>query len=96
MFVPIVRISSTFMRLALIISGVIIILFASVNHPNLLLSAEEVEVCKQGARCLIFLFSSMVIMLNELGIIPECTSYIVVGEGVDAGLLILAKLKRRE
>ena len=60
------------------------------------LSNEEIKDCKNVSRWLAILFTSIAIVLYEIGIIPECISYMVIGIGADAGLLIVAKIKKQE
>lgn len=92
---PLINLNSGLMVLIVLISNVVIFLFAPINHPNLELSSEEIIICKNTSRWMVILFSNIAIMLKGLGIIPECMSYMVAGIGVDAGLLIFAKIKNR-
>lgn len=95
-FVPLIKLSLISLIVTLIISDIIIFLLAPVNHPNLSLSNEEIKDCKNVSRWLVILFTSLAIVLYEIGIIPECISYMVIGIGADAGLLIVAKTKKQE
>ncbi|MGN1313604.1 MAG: accessory gene regulator B family protein [Lachnospiraceae bacterium] len=79
-----------------VISVIIIFLFSPVNHPNLELSKQEIQVCKSFSRWLAILISLIVFISVQLDIIPEYIPYSVAGMGMDAGLLILAKILKQE
>lgn len=84
------------MILTIFLSAVIIYFLAPINHPNLGLDKEEIKQCKSSARWLMWLIGICVLVLWWLNIIPDKIVYIVAEVGVDAGLLITAKILRQE
>lgn len=78
------------------ISVVIIFLTAPVNHPNLCLDEKEIQLCKSSSRRLAIVISLSVCLFVWLEAVPIYTAYVVAGMGMDAGLLIFAKIIKQE
>lgn len=79
-----------------VISIIIVFLLAPVNHPDLRLKDNEIQRCKNSARKLIIYISICAIALEKLDIIPEYNCYAVAGIGINAGLLLTAKILNQE
>lgn len=75
---------------------IIIFLFAPVNHPNLNLDKKEIEVCRWYSRILAVGIGVMIFIFFMLELISAYIPYIVAGIGMDAGLLVMAKITRQE
>lgn len=78
------------------ISIIVIFLYAPINHPNLGLNKKEIQVCKSSSRWLSVLILVCVIISVWLEINSIYISYAAAGIGMDAGLLILAKILKQE
>ena len=94
--IPVMMTNRHMLLLIVATSIITIFLGAPVNHPNLQLSSEEIQICKKSARKLIIFISITVGVLIKLNIISEYVSYIVAGIGMDAGLLLIAKIFNQE
>lgn len=79
-----------------IISSIAIFLFSPVNHPNLQLSKQEIQMCKSSSRWLVILIFIVVFIALWLDITPDYVPYMVAGMGMDSGLLILSKILKQE
>lgn len=75
---------------------IIIFLFAPVNHPNLNLDEKEIEACRIYSRYLSVVIGVVILISIMFKLILAYVPYIVAGIGTDAGLLIIAKLKKQE
>lgn len=94
--VPIMKTYKYVYLCVVIVSVIIVFLFAPVNHPNLQLNDEEVRICKKSARRLIVGISIGAIILIKLNMISECVYYMIAGMGINTGLLLLAKILKQE
>lgn len=94
--VPVILMYKSMKLYIVAISVLIVFLFAPINHPNLHLTDSEMRMCKYSARRLIIFISMCVMALAELGIISEYLSYAIAGMGMNAGLLLIAKILRQE
>lgn len=79
-----------------VISGVTILLFAPVNHPKLLLDVQEVKMCKKSSRWLFLLISGCIWTAYALHAKQICLAYAVMGLGLDAALILIAKMVGQE
>lgn len=73
-----------------------IFLLAPVNHPNLKLDLKEIKMCRNYSRILAVGIGVVIFTFLILKIIPVYISYAIAGVGMDAGLLIIAKIVRQE
>lgn len=80
----------------MVISIIVVFLFSPMNHPNLQLSRQEIQLCKRTSRWLVTLISVVVFFAICLDINSEYISYVVAGIGMDSGLLILSKILKQE
>ena len=93
---PLIMSSHYFLYGVVVISGILIFAFSPVNHPNLDLDEEEIRQCRNSSRWLTILISICVLFFVWLDMSPVFLSYIVAGMGMDAGLLLLAKIIKQE
>lgn len=93
---PIILMNSFLVPGIIGISGIIIYVIAPVNHPNLEMNKDEIITCRSSSRWLALLISISIMVFFMLKIIPVSVSYMVSGMGMDAGLLIVAKILKQE
>lgn len=74
------------------VSIIVILLYAPVDHPNLRLSDEEKKSCKSSARMLLLLIVICFGIVEVLNIGSAISTYIAIGVGIDAGLILIAKI----
>ena len=79
-----------------VISILVIFIFAPVNHPNLLLDEQEIEVCRQSSRWLVILVTGGIWIACVLQAKEICVAYAVVGLGLDAVMILMAKIAGQE
>lgn len=96
MIVPIMLVNTCVLLGIVGISGMIIYMVAPINHPNLELDKNEVKICKSSSRWLALLISTCIIIALWLKIMPVSIPYLAAGMGLDAGLLIVAKITKQE
>lgn len=80
----------------MITSMIVIFLFAPVNHPNLLLDEQEMERCQRSSRWLIILIAGCIGIGYVLQIKEIWITYAVMGAGLDAVLILVAKIMGQE
>lgn len=96
-FIVLVVLNNNYMLIVIMsVSATIIFLLAPINHPNLVLNKEEIKVCKSSSRWLVILIIMCAASAIWLGINPVYIAYVVIGMGMDAGLLIIAKILKQE
>lgn len=95
-YVPILESDAKLFFLTMVVSVFSIIMFAPLNHPNLCLNKKEMKLCKKTARQILAFWWVIANLFRILKIIPEYNSYLTAGIGVDAGLLILGKIRKQE
>lgn len=79
-----------------IVSGTVTFIFAPVNHPNLLLDSEEIDVCQQASRWLFILITGCIWIAYALHVKQICITYAIMGLGLDAALILIAKMIGQE
>lgn len=79
-----------------VISILVVFIFAPVNHPNLLLDRQEIEVCRQSSRWLVLMVAGGIWIACVLQAKEICVAYAVVGLGLDAVLILMAKIAGQE
>lgn len=79
-----------------VISILVIFIFAPVNHPNLLLDEQEIEVCRRSSRWLVILVAGGIWIACVLQAKEICVAYAVVGLGLDAVMILMAKIAGQE
>lgn len=79
-----------------VISILAIFIFAPVNHPNLLLDEQEIEVCRQSSRWLVILVAGCIWIACVLQAREICVTYAVMGMGMNAVLIFMAKIAGQE
>lgn len=94
--VPVIMGKVFFYSVITVISILIIFLFAPVNHPNLLLNKQEMEVCRQSSRWLAILVSGCIWIAYALQPKEICIAYAVMGAGMDAVMILMAKIAGQE
>lgn len=87
---PIVQIS------VVLISIIIIVPLAPLNHPNWNLDADEVKLCKKSVVKRLSIISFVVIVSVIFGWVQAYIPYITMGIGLDAGALLLGKILKQE
>lgn len=80
----------------MITSIIVIFLFAPINHPNLMLSELEKEMCQRASRWLIILVAGCIGIGYVLQIKEIWITYAVMGAGLDAVMLLVAKIIGQE
>lgn len=80
----------------LMISALIILLIGTVNHPNLNLTKEELNVSKRKARLVTVLEISFIVLSIFLHIQSEYIFYMFIGIAVNAISMIVSKLIGQE
>lgn len=80
----------------LVLSWIIIWLFAPVNHPDLDLDNQEIEECKKSVKWLLLLITLCMAAAVILDIRTVCIAYGVVGVGMDTILICIAKILKQE
>lgn len=78
------------------ISALIILLIGTVNHPNLNLTKEELNVSKRKARLVTVLEISFIVLSIFLHIQSEYIFYMFIGIAVNAISMIVSKLIGQE
>jgi len=85
--------------LIFIVSAMLILIFAPVNHPNLELSKEELLANKHLVkRILVFQMIGIGLLLLGSRVLPTMriyAAYALVGVGVNAALVFLSKMTRQ-
>lgn len=94
--VPVLVCDWILMEVVTLSAVIIIFLFAPVNHPNLNLDEKEIEACRIYSRYLSVVIGMVILISIMFKLILAYVPYIVAGIGTDAGLLIMAKLKKQE
>lgn len=89
-WMPIVQIS------VVLISIIIIVPLAPLNHPNWNLDADEVKLCKKSVVKRLSIISFVVIVSVIFGWVQAYIPYITMGIGLDAGALLLGKILKQE
>lgn len=79
-----------------IFSTIVIFSIAPINHPNLGLDEQEVKGCKKVSRWLTMLAVLGVVLSIRFNINQVYVASIVAGIGLDAGLLLFAKILKQE
>ncbi|MCL2717619.1 MAG: accessory gene regulator B family protein [Lachnospiraceae bacterium] len=79
----------------MVVSVPVILLYAPIDHPNLQLSEEEKKACKKSTKMLLLLILICIGVVEILNIGSAISVYIAIGVGMDAGLILIAKLYRR-
>ncbi len=79
-----------------ILSTMIILLVAPVNHPNLRLSNEEIFICRRFSRRITLLIITGIFISLWLNVIHVSVLYAATALAMDAGLLVIAKFIKQE
>lgn len=82
--------------LIVVISVIVVFIFAPVNHPNLQLDRQEIQTCRQSSRWLVILITGCIWIAYAMQVKPICTTYAVMGLGMDAVLILMAKMTKQE
>ena len=78
------------------VSVVIVFVFAPINHPNLMLDGQEIQVCRQSSRWLVSMVAGCIWIAYALPIRRICIVYAVMGLGLDALSILIAKITGQE
>ena len=84
------------MGIVTVCAVIIIFLVAPVNHPDLNMDTKEMKVCRQYSMMLAVGVGIVVFTFLMLEVITAYIPYIVAGIGMDAGLLLMAKMVKQE
>lgn len=79
-----------------IVSVITVFVFAPVNHPNLMLDGQEIQVCRQSSRWLVSMVTGCIWIAYALPIRRICIAYAVMGLGLDALTIFMAKIAGQE
>lgn len=94
--VPVFVCNPKLMGIVTVCAVIIIFLVAPVNHPDLNMDIKELKVCRWYSMILAVGVGIVVFALLMLGVITAYIPYIVAGIGMDAGLLLMAKIIKQE
>ena len=78
------------------VSVIIVFVFAPINHPNLMLDGQEIQVCRQSSRWLVSMVAGCIWIAYALPIRRICIVYAVMGLGLDALSILIAKITGQE
>ena len=82
--------------LIILLSVFIILLYAPVNHPNLNLSKEEIRQSRLLSIVRLGILLICIVIIDRVTFLKMDTVYLVLGIGLDALGIILAKMKKQE
>lgn len=94
--IPYITGKLTVLVIIMAVAAVAILLFSPVDHPNLLLSEVEKDTCRKSSIWLLFLIVICTGIAMVANINPIIASAAVAGIGMDAGLILIAKLCRQD
>lgn len=80
----------------IIFSGITILIFTPINHPNLMLDSREIAICRKSSKHLYILLTGGIWIANMLHINQVYITYAIIGLGLDAILINIAKITGQE
>jgi accessory gene regulator B len=93
---PVLMKEVNYVLFGVIISSIIIYLFAPINHPNMNLNPNEIKILKRKAEFVLLLELGLIAMAFYLGIFTVYIIFSSMGIILCAVLLIVAKIIRQE
>lgn len=79
-----------------VVSLVVVFAFAPLNHPNLMLDKQEIQICRQSSRWLAVIITGCIWTAYALPVARICIAYAVMGLGLDALTVLIAKIVGQE